>query len=97
MQYAPAIPLLGIYPEKMIIQKDKCTPTLIAALFIITKIRKEPKCPQTDEWIKKMWCWDFPGGPVVENLPSDAGDPGSIPGQVTKIPHATWFGQKKKK
>ena len=61
---------------------------LIAALFIITKIRKEPKCPQTDEWIKKMWCWDFPGGPVVENMPSDSGDPGSIPGQVTKIPHA---------
>ena len=62
---------------------------LIAALFIITKIRKEPKCPQTDEWIKKMWCWDFPGSPVVENMPSDAGDPGSIPGQVTKILHAS--------
>ena len=32
--------------------------------------------------------WDFPGGPVVKNLPSNAGDVGSIPGQVTKIPHA---------
>ena len=31
---------------------------------------------------------DFPGGPVVKNLPSNAGDTGSIPGQGTKIPHA---------
>ena len=31
---------------------------------------------------------DFPGGPVVENPPSNAGDVGSIPGQRTKIPHA---------
>ena len=33
--------------------------------------------------------WDFPGGPVVKNLPSDAGDMGSIPGRGTTIPHAT--------
>ena len=32
---------------------------------------------------------DFPGGPVVKNLPSNAGDKGSIPGQGTKIPHAS--------
>ena len=32
---------------------------------------------------------DFPGGPVVKNLPSNAGDMGSIPGQGTKIPHVT--------
>ena len=32
--------------------------------------------------------WDFPGGLVVQNLPSNAGDAGSIPGQGTKIPHA---------
>ena len=31
---------------------------------------------------------DFPGGPVVKNLPSNAGDTGSIPGQGTKVPHA---------
>ena len=31
---------------------------------------------------------DFPGGPVVKNLPSNAGDVGSIPGWGTKIPHA---------
>ena len=28
----------------------------IAALFTITKIWKQPKCPSTDDWIKKMWC-----------------------------------------
>ena len=33
--------------------------------------------------------WDFPGGPVVKNPPSNAGDTGSIPGWGTKIPHAT--------
>ena len=33
--------------------------------------------------------WDFPGSPVADNLPYKAGDPGSIPGQGTKIPHAT--------
>ena len=38
----------------------------------------------------KVICGDFPGGPVVKNLPSNAGDTGSIPGQGTKIPHATW-------
>ena len=32
--------------------------------------------------------WDFPGGPVVKNPPSNAGYVGSIPGQGTKIPYA---------
>ena len=39
----------------------------------------------------------FPGGPVVENLPANAGGTGLIPGQDTKIPHVVWCGQKKKK
>ena len=51
----PAIPLLGIYPEKTIIQKDTCTPMFTAALFTIARSWKQPKCPSTDEWIKKMW------------------------------------------
>ena len=51
----PAIPLLGIYPEKTIIQKDTCTPMYIVALFTIAKTRKQPKCLSTDKWIKKMW------------------------------------------
>ena len=44
-----------MYLEKTIIQKDTCTPTLIAALFTIAKIWKQPKYPSTDEWIKEMW------------------------------------------
>ena len=47
-----AIPLLGIYPEKTLVQEDTCTPMFIAALFTITKTWKQPKCPSTDEWIK---------------------------------------------
>ena len=50
-----AIPLVGIYPEKTIIQKDTCTPMFIAALFTIAKTWKQRKSPLTDEWIKKMW------------------------------------------
>ena len=55
LPYDPTIPLLGIFPEKTIIQKDTCTSMLIAALFTIARIWKEPKCPLTVEWIKKMW------------------------------------------
>ena len=57
LPYDPAIPLLGIYLEKMktLIQKDKCTPMFTAALFTIAKTWKQPKCTSTDEWIKKMY------------------------------------------
>ena len=55
LPYDSAIPLLGIYPEKTIIQKDTCTPIFIAALFTIARTWNQPKCPTTDEWIKKMW------------------------------------------
>ena len=51
----PYSPLLSIYPDKTIIQKDTYVPMFIAALFTITKTWKQPKCPPTDEWIKKMW------------------------------------------
>ena len=55
LPYNPAIPLLGIYPDKTIIQKDTCTSVFIVALFTIAKIWKQPKCPSTGEWIKKIW------------------------------------------
>ena len=45
LPYDPAIPLLGIYPEKNIIQKDTCTLMLIAALFTIAKTWKQRNCP----------------------------------------------------
>uniref|UniRef100_A0A8D1DI80 Uncharacterized protein n=1 Tax=Sus scrofa TaxID=9823 RepID=A0A8D1DI80_PIG len=53
--YNPAILLLGIYPDKTINQKDTCTPMFTIALFTIAKTWKQPKCPSTDEWVKKMW------------------------------------------
>ena len=53
--YDPAIPPQGIYPEKNMIQKYIYTPMFTEALFTITKTRKQPKCPSTEEWIKKMW------------------------------------------
>ena len=53
--YDTAIPLLGIYPDNTIIQKESCTTMFIAALFTIARTWKQPKCPSTDEWIKNMW------------------------------------------
>ena len=55
LPYDPAIAVLAIYPEKIIIQIDTCTPTFTAALFTIARTWKQPKCPSTEEWIKKMW------------------------------------------
>ena len=55
LPYDPAIPLLGIYPEKTIIQKHTCTLMFIAALFTIVRSWKQPKFPSTGEWIKKVW------------------------------------------
>ena len=54
LPYVPEIPLLDIYQDKIIIQKDTCTPMLIVALFTIFKTWKQPKCPLTDEWTKKI-------------------------------------------
>jgi hypothetical protein len=53
----PAIPLLGIYPKEYVsgYNKDTCTPMFTAALFTIAKLWKQPRCPTTDEWVKKMW------------------------------------------
>ena len=54
LPYDTAIPLLGIYLEKNMVWKDTCTTVFIVALFTIAKTWKQPKCPATDEWIKKM-------------------------------------------
>ena len=56
LPYDPAVLLLDIYVQKMktLIQKDTCSPVLMAALFIIAKMWEQPKCPSTNEWIKKM-------------------------------------------
>ena len=55
LPYDTAILLLWIYPEEIITEKDICTSWLTAILFTIIKTRKQPRCPSTDKWIKKLW------------------------------------------
>ena len=54
LPYDPAIPLLGIHTEETRIERDTCTPMFIAALFIIARAWKQPRCPSADEWIRKL-------------------------------------------
>ena len=49
LTYDPVIPLLGIYPEKIICRKDTCTPMFVAALFTIAKTWKKPKYLSANE------------------------------------------------
>jgi hypothetical protein len=52
----PTIPLLGIYPEDVpTCKEDTCSIMFIAALFIIARSWKEPRCPSTEKWIQKLW------------------------------------------
>jgi len=52
----PAIPLLGIYPnDAPTYNKDTYSTMFIAALFIIARSWKEPRCPSTEKWVQKMW------------------------------------------
>jgi len=44
-----------MYPEKTIIPKDTCTSAFMAALFTIVRTWKQPRCPSTEEWLKKKW------------------------------------------
>ena len=57
LPYDPAIPLLGVYMDKIFLEKDTCTCMFTAALFTINKTWKQPKCPWTDEWINKMYIY----------------------------------------
>ena len=53
--YDPATPLLGIYSKETKIEKDTGILLFIAALFTIARTWKQPRCPLTDKWIKKLW------------------------------------------
>jgi hypothetical protein len=57
LPHDPARSLLVIYPKECDsgYSKGTYTPMFIAALFTITNLRKEPRCPTTNKWIKKMW------------------------------------------
>ena len=59
LPYDPAIPLLGIHTEETRIERDTCTPMFIAALFIIARTWKQPRCPSADEWMASptRWTW----------------------------------------
>ena len=52
--YDPVFPLRGIYTKKIRIGKDTCTPMIISALFTTARKWKQPRCPLTNEWIKKL-------------------------------------------
>ena len=54
LPYDPAISLLGIHTEDTRTERDTCTPMFIAALFIIARTWKQPRCPSADEWIRKL-------------------------------------------
>ena len=54
LPYDPVIPQLGIYTEETKIEKDTRTAIFIAALFTIANTWKQPRCPLTDEWIRKL-------------------------------------------
>ena len=51
----PAIPLLCIHPEETRTERDTCTLVFTAALYKIVRTWKQPRCPSTDEWIRKLW------------------------------------------
>ena len=55
LPYDSAIPLLGIHSEETRIERDTCTPIFITALFIIARTWKQPRCPSSDECIRKLW------------------------------------------
>ena len=54
LPYDPAIQMLGIHTKETRIERDMCTPMFIAALFIIARTCKQPRCPSADEWIRKL-------------------------------------------
>ena len=55
LPYNPAISLLGMHTEESRIERDKCTPMFITALFIIARTWKQPRSPSADKWIRKLW------------------------------------------
>ena len=55
LPYDPEIPLLGIHTEENKSERDTCIPMFIAALFVIARTWKQPRCPSLDEWTRKLW------------------------------------------
>ena len=55
LPYDPEIPVLSIHTKETRIETDMCTPMFIAALFIIARTWKQPRCLLADKWIRKLW------------------------------------------
>ena len=55
LPYDPAIPLLGIHTEETRIERDRCAPVFITALFTIARTWKQPRYPSADKWIRNLW------------------------------------------
>ena len=55
LPYNSTIPLLGVYPEEIINEKDTCIPMFPVTLLTVAKMWKQPRCPWRDEWIMKLW------------------------------------------
>ena len=55
LPYNLAIPLQAIHTKETKIERDTYTPMFIAALFIIVRTWKQPRCLSADEWISKLW------------------------------------------
>ena len=55
LPYDPATPLLGIHTKETRSERDMWTPMFIAALFIIARTWKQPRCPSADKWVRKLW------------------------------------------
>ena len=55
LRYNPTIPILGIYLEKTVIERDTYTPAFTEALITIARTWKQPRRPLTDEWVKRLW------------------------------------------
>ena len=86
LPYDPAIALLGIYPtDTDVVERGAiCTPKFVAALSTIVKSWKEPRCPSTDDWIKKLWSRGAWVAQSLKRLPSAQG---VIPAYRDRVPH----------
>ena len=57
LPFDPAVPLLGLYPKNLEtpIQKEPMHPNVHSSTIYNSQVRKQPKCPSVNEWIKKPW------------------------------------------
>ena len=73
LPFDPTIPPLGISLEETITEKEACTLMFSAALFTIARKGKQPRCPSTDDWVKKLWhMYTMEYYSAIERKPSES-------------------------